>query len=326
MRRVLITGGTGFVGSHAVDAYLLAGWTVRALLRNPRRETWLTGLPVELAEAALDDTAPLQAAMRDCDVVVHCAGLTKSLNAGDYLRVNADAVERLVVAARENGVRRFVLCSSQAAAGPAARGAVTVETDEPRPVTPYGRSKLEGEVRLQAAAQTMQWVILRPPSVIGPRDLQFVPLFRAAARYGIYPDFGGDHRAYSVVCIYDLARALLRAGEVESGVNETYFVAHRDPLDWSAAAAEIGAAAGRQVRPLRLSAGVMRTAAGMAERLARLRGKPVLLSRDKVDEIFTTGWLCSAEKIRRNWGFECLWSHTQMLRATFAAYREAGWI
>ncbi len=77
-RRVLITGGTGFVGSHAVEHYLAAGWTVRALVRDPRRLVWLKSLPIEIAVGTMTDQTSLEAAVAECDVVVHCAGLTKT--------------------------------------------------------------------------------------------------------------------------------------------------------------------------------------------------------------------------------------------------------
>lgn len=326
MRRALITGGTGFVGSHVVDAYLQSGWTVRALVRDLHRKTWLSNLPIEFAAGTLDNVEALQTATRDCDVVVHCAGLTKTLHAAEFMRINAAAVGVLATCACDSGVRRFILCSSQAAAGPAQSSACSVESDEPRPLTDYGRSKLAGERLLQDNAKTLEWVVLRPPSVIGPRDAQFVPLFRAATRYGIYPVFGGGERTYSVICVYDLAQALLRAADVAGGINDVYFVAHSDPLDWSSAARHIAAAAGRTVRPLHLSAGLLRGVAAAAETLGRLRNKPPLLSRDKVREILTDGWLCSAEKIRRSWGFECQWPHERMLRTTFESYRRAGLI
>jgi dihydroflavonol-4-reductase len=324
--RALITGGTGFVGSHTVEAYLAAGWKVRALVRDLNRLTWLAGMKIEFAQGTLTDANALTQALSDCDVVVHCAAMTKAVDKRDLFRINAVAVGEFVKVARANGVRRFVLCSSQAASGPALNGRPQLEGDPPQPVSQYGLSKLEGEQLLKANAGSMEWLILRPPAVIGPRDEQFVPLFRGAARYGRYPLFGSGRQRYSFVSVHDLARALLSAGQAETGLNETYFVAHPDSLNWSESAVVLSELVGRKVRPLKLNRAALSVVGGFAELTARLSGKPPLLGYEKIREILAPDWTCSSEKIRRNWNFECVWSCEQTLRDTYEAYRDAKWL
>jgi nucleoside-diphosphate-sugar epimerase len=326
MRRVLITGGTGFIGSHAVEAFLAQQWTVRALVRNPSRLTWLIGLPVETAVGRLDDAESLKAAARGCDVVVHCAGLTKALRREDLFRVNGAAVGEFAAVARQEGVRRFMLCSSQAAAGPSTDGDAVSEDDEPHPLSPYGQSKLQGERLLRENAEHMEWVVLRPPSVLGPRDEQFRGLFRAVVRYGVYPQFGAGTQRYSFISVRDLTRALLTAAEVERGLNDVYFVASSETVTWSELSTAIARAAGRRARPLRLGRQALTALSVISEAAARWRGKPALLSREKLDEIIASGWVCSSEKIRRAWGFECQWPLEATIRDTLNAYRQANWL
>jgi nucleoside-diphosphate-sugar epimerase len=326
MRRVLITGGTGFVGSHAVETFLAGSWRVRALIRNPSRMTWLAGLPIETAVGTLDNVESLRAAARDCDAVVHCAGLTKALHSEDLLRINGTAVGDFAASARQAGVRRFILCSSQAASGPSADGDPVIEEDEPRPLSAYGESKLQSERLLRENAGDMEWVVLRPPSVLGPRDEQFLALFRAVVRYGVYPQFGGGAQLYSFVSVHDLARALCTAAEAERGLNDVYFVANASALNWRELSVGIGEAAGRKARSLRLNKSALAILGVVNEAFARWRGKPALLSRDKLAEIFAPGWVCSSEKIRRAWGFECQWTLEATIRDTLDAYRRANWL
>ncbi|HEY3294206.1 MAG TPA: NAD-dependent epimerase/dehydratase family protein [bacterium] len=323
-RRVLITGGTGFLGSHTVEKYLAAGWTVRALVRNPAKLGWLEKLPIEVAYGTLTDPASLAEAVKDCDVVVHCAGLTKAVQASEYFRINADATRQLTQLAAKSGVRRLVLCSSQAAAGPSSPGKPAREDDVPAPISDYGRSKLAGERAVIDAAGGMEWIVIRPPSIIGPRDEQFVPLFRGVVRYGIYPRFGTARRRYSFAGVHDVARALRVAGEAEQGANTIYFVAHDEALDWGEAAAIIAGFAHRKVRPLLLPECVVRIVGSLADRYASLSGKPQLLSGDKFREILAPEWRCSVEKIRSAWGFTCTWSREQTLRETYESYRNSG--
>jgi nucleoside-diphosphate-sugar epimerase len=323
-KRVLITGGTGFVGSHAVDVYLAAGWTVRALVRDPNRLSWLAGKPVEIAAGKLTDNPSLAAAVQNCNVVVHCAGLTKTPDAKEFYRINADAVESFAGIARESGVRRFVLCSSQAAAGPCQTSAPLLESDPPQPVSEYGRSKLEGEARLRAAAGSMEWIILRPPAIMGPRDEQFIPLFRAVVRFGIYPRFGDGTQNYSLIGVQDFARALLVAGETASGLNEVYFCAGADALNWSGAAQIIATIAHRKVRAIPIPAPCLKSIGAFGEWFAKLQHKAALINRDKVTEFLAGNWICSSEKIKRELGFECNLSLEDTLRLTYQSYLDAG--
>ena len=326
MRRVLITGGTGFIGSHAVEAFLAGQWTVRALVRSPSRLTWLAGLPIETIVGRLDDAASLGVAAGGCDVVVHCAGLTKALHREDLFRINGTAVGDFAAVARQAGVRRFVLCSSQAAAGPSAGCAAVTENDEPHPLSAYGQSKLQGERLLHDNADGMEWVVLRPPSVVGPRDQQFLALFRAVARYGIYPQFGGGAQRYSFISVHDLTRALRTAAETERGLNDVYFVANPEAVTWSDLSSVIARVVGRRARPLRLGKNALTVLSLLAETAARWRGKPALLSRDKLNEILASGWVCSTEKIRRVWEFGCQWPLEATIRDTLNAYRQAKWL
>ncbi|RPH94938.1 NAD-dependent epimerase/dehydratase family protein [candidate division KSB1 bacterium] len=322
--RVLITGGTGFIGSYAVEEFLKAGWTVRAFIRNPQRLTWLAGLPIETSVGRMEDRASLAAAVEGCHTVVHCAGLTKARTREELFRANALTVEDFAAVAQQADVKRFILCSSQAASGPSTTGQPSREDEEAKPISDYGRSKLEGECRLRAAVNKMEWVILRPPAVMGPRDEQFIPLFRAVTRYGIYPRFGSSEQSYSFISVYDLARALLLAAKADTGLNEVYFTASPEALNWSEAAQTIARLTGKKVRPLPISEFLLRTVGAMTSIAAKMRGEPALLNSDKIDEILLPGWICSSEKIFQTWNFRCAWSPEQTLRDTYNGYREAG--
>ncbi len=323
MARVLITGGTGFVGSHAVEEFVRAGWTVRLLIRNPRRLIWSSDYPIETVVGVLTDDHALDVAVKDCDVVVHCAALTKARFPAEYYEINAAATGKLVHAARTNGVRRFVFCSTQAAAGPSDGINPTVESDSPQPISDYGRSKLEGERFVCDNSGEMQWIILRPPSVLGPRDEQFVPLFRAVARYGVYPKFGSGEQQYSYIGVQDLTRALRTAAEADMGINNTYFVANPDSVRWKDIAEDIARLAGRNVRPIILSSPLLSAMAFVLETIAVLRNKPALLNREKIAEIMAPAWVCSSEKFRKTMGFACESSREDVLRTTYEAYRSA---
>jgi dihydroflavonol-4-reductase len=325
-RRVLITGGTGFVGSHTVEAYLRASWTVRALVRDARRLSWLKELPVEIAVGDVTNPASLPEAVAGCDTVVHCAGLTKAIHAADFFRVNAQGVADLVRVSRDTRCKRFVLCSSQAAAGPSADAQGKREADQATPISTYGESKLAGERELIANAGPMEWVVLRPSAVIGPRDQQFVPLFRAIKSYGVFPRWGTGTQCYSLVYVKDLARALRVAGEVSIGLNSVYFVAANDAVTWSEVSERVASVIGRRVRALPIPLPMIKLATPIMEGVARLAGKPALLSREKLREILADGWICNVSAIECAWGFRCEYDLDTLLRETYQSYVEFDWI
>ncbi|MBV9454001.1 MAG: NAD-dependent epimerase/dehydratase family protein, partial [Rubrobacter sp.] len=107
--RVLITGATGFVGSHLAEAFVDAGYRVRCGARTTSDTRWISGLPVELVPLSLSGSDGLNGALNGADVVIHAAGITRARQEEDYFLVNAEGTRRLAEAAAEVGARRFIL-------------------------------------------------------------------------------------------------------------------------------------------------------------------------------------------------------------------------
>ena len=116
--KALVTGASGFIGSHLVDLLLQKNYSVRCLLRRTSSMSWLKGLPIEIVYGDVFDEAGLADAVRDVDVIYHSAGLTKAKTKEEYFRANAEGTRKLLDAARRfaPGLKRFVLVSSQTAA------------------------------------------------------------------------------------------------------------------------------------------------------------------------------------------------------------------
>jgi nucleoside-diphosphate-sugar epimerase len=166
--RVLVTGATGFVGSHIAEAFVEAGYEVRVGARASSNERWISSLDTERVPLDLDGSAEdLSRAVHNVDVVVHAAGITRARRPGDYYSVNAGGTRSVATAALRAGVRRLVLISSLAARGPDGRD---------HPDSDYGRSKLEAESHLRALSGRMEAVVLRPAAVYGPRDTDLLPV------------------------------------------------------------------------------------------------------------------------------------------------------
>ncbi|HEX2249888.1 MAG TPA: NAD-dependent epimerase/dehydratase family protein, partial [Gemmatimonadales bacterium] len=271
--KALVTGATGFVGSHLVDVLLKSGVEVTALARSQQKAAVLTGQGVRIIDGHLHIQAALERAVRDQDIVYHVAGAVAARSEADFLHANREGTRNMVAAAEAAGRRRFVLVSSLAAGGPTTRGSPLTGSEPPRPVTAYGRSKLEAEQVVRASR--LSWSIVRPPVVYGPRDREVLKLFRLA-RLGIAPLFGDGAQQLSAVHATDLATALVAVGECPDAVGRTYIACHPEVFTTREFSRAIGRAMGRAVMPLRIPPPVGRGLLSVAELSARLTGRTTI--------------------------------------------------
>ncbi|MGH9761667.1 MAG: NAD-dependent epimerase/dehydratase family protein, partial [Blastocatellia bacterium] len=208
--KILVTGGTGFVGSHLVDRLVEQGCRVRCLVRATSNLKYLKQPGVEFAYGGLEGDTDWDAAFRDVNTVYHVAGLTFARRAKDYFTVNHKGTEYILGAAlkRREQLKRFVHVSSLAAIGPARDGEAVTETTPPRPITPYGRSKLAGEEALRMMRDLVDYTIVRPPAVYGPRDYAIFEFFKAVKR-GMSPVIGSHDMKFSIVHVRDLVEGII---------------------------------------------------------------------------------------------------------------------
>ncbi len=324
--RVLVTGGTGFIGSHLVDALIEHGVRPRVLVRPTSDTARLAGDRVELVRGALEDHDSLTQAVSQVDTVFHLAAVTKARTEEEYLRANAEGTQRLVRAMRaaQPRPRRLVYLSSLAAAGPARDGRPVEPGDEPHPITAYGRSKLVGEQACFAASDTFEVVMLRAPVVYGPREQDFFLLFRLAAR-GVLPLPAGPESAVQLVHVTDLVQAMLRAA-TRPAARGLYHVAESRPYGWSEIATCISRAVGRSVRMVRIPRFLVRTAATLSENGAAVIGRTTIFNREKVKELLAPGWLCETTLARQELGFEAQVPLATGCVETAAWYRQQTWL
>lgn len=319
-----MTGATGFVGSHLVEALRPRVHTLRAVVRPSSDVRLLEAVGAERVVAGLWDTAALANALAGMDVVVHLAAATRARNAAEYRHVNVDATRALVAAALQASPRprRLVYVSSMAAAGPSGKHPVRVD-DTPRPLTAYGESKLGGEA-VVLDAPGMETVVLRPPAVYGPRDRDLLPFFRLARR-GILPVAGNPARRLQLIHARDLAAAIVAAVEVP-GAGGIYHVADPQAYPWSEVSALIARAVGRRAHTLHVPARLLQAAALLSEGVAMLRGRASIFNREKVVELLAPGWECDVGRAREELGFETNVALERGLAETAAWYRAWGWL
>jgi nucleoside-diphosphate-sugar epimerase len=315
---VFLTGATGFVGSHVAESLVRAGYRVRCAIRASSDTRWLAGSGVETVTIDLSSRSELDLALEGVEHVVHAAGLTRARHDAEYFFVNAEITEIVATAAVRASVSRFVLVSSLAARGP----------DNGRgPASPYGASKLEAERRLASVMETasrMQTRVLRPGGVYGPRDTDLLPLFRLAAS-GFVPVPGVVGRLQPVYAA-DVGAAVLRALGDEVEVTGPLALGGPDVHSWEEIATALGAAVGREVRPVRIPASLFLAAGTLGEVAARLLRKAPDIDRRRAIDLTRLDWTCELDPIERALGWRPSVTLREGLTESAAWYREMGWL
>jgi 2-alkyl-3-oxoalkanoate reductase len=323
--RCLITGASGFIGSHLAATLAEAGYEVSCLVRPSSRVEFLSALPVRLVSGDCSDRGSLRAAVTGSDTIFHLAGAITAVDRKTYFAVNAGGTKNLVEACREwnPGLRRLVYVSSISAAGPSPRGRMLDETDECRPVSDYGRSKLEAELTVRAAGNSLPWVIVRPPNVLGPRQKELEESI-GLLKLRIRPLIGRKNSRTSVIGVWDLVRALLQAAGDDRAIGRTYFVTDGTPVTWRDITAAVARAAGLGHFYLPVPFPVQYAAAAIAEWIARWRRQTPPFAREHVVAARKYDWVYDSGAIGRELGFRPQMDLAGVMAQTIAARKARG--
>ena len=321
---ILITGGTGFIGNHLLEAVCARGEPLRCLIRRDSFKRHPFGLPAkaELVFGDLVSGEGLSDALEGADTVIHLAGVTKALSTMEFYSGNARATENLARAVAGRGVR-LVHVSSLAAIGPSTDGTPVSDDAEPHPVSHYGTSKLEGE-RI-ARALVPDAVIVRPAVVYGPRDPDLLEMFRSISR-GFALEISGGERWFQAIYVKDLAEGLLAAACAPQAGGRAYFLAHAKAVSWSELSSVAARIMLKRKRVLRIPSPLAYAVGGFAEVCSRLTGRPMIISREKVKEAQCRHWTCDTRRAEQELGFKAQTPLELGLAQTLAWYKEAGWL
>ncbi len=326
--RVLVTGASGFLGSHIAEQLTSAGHTVVALVRKSSKVDFLKGLRgVELAYGAVEDRDSIAAALKGADALIHSAGAVKAKSPEEFHQINVGGTENMAHAALEAapGLKRFVYVSSLTTAGPSADGKPVPGTSR-NPVTHYGRSKLAAEDFLDTVKDRLPITTLRPPMIYGPRDTESFAFFQSVSRRFL-PFVGPGDNTLSVIYATDAASACIQAITADVPSGSKYFVDDGEVYVWKDMLAEIERALAKKAF-MRFSVpfSALKLAAFASEAMGKATGKAVMLTRDKVNELTAPHWVCDSTDTRRDLGWTPRVQWAEGARLSVEWYRANGWL
>ena len=324
--RALVTGSTGFIGGHLVSALVARGWQVRCLVRATSNRTPIAAHQVEYVVGSLQEQHVLRRAVQGVDIIFHVAGATKVRYADEYDYINRGGTENLLTACVEadTPLRRLLYISSIAAAGPSPTGVPLTESDPARPVGPYGRSKLRAEEAVLTYRAQLPVMVLRPSAIYGPRDTDFLQLFRAL-RYGVLPHIGRQDLYVDLCFVTDLIQGMIAAAECPEGRGEVFFLGGHCHT-WREIGTEIARLLGVTAREIAMPRAAVLAAARLADGWGRLRKQPSLLSRANILERIQPYWVCASTKAQHTFAYAPTTSLVQGLAETLRWYQEARWL
>jgi dihydroflavonol-4-reductase len=325
--KVLVTGGTGFIGSRLIERLHERGWDVVCVSKDRLNCGSLEALGVEAILGDLTNGIAWNKVLEGVDVVYHVAGVTRGRTLDDYYAGNTRATESLLasVLRYRPGLRRFVYVSSQSAAGPSIDGKPVNEHDTCHPVSTYGKSKFLAEQAVLRAAGCLPVTILRPSVVYGPREKDMLS-YMQTVRMGIHLLIGRGKKYLNLIHVDDLVRGIIQASESPAAVGQTYFLASERVYDEE----EVGDTIAEVVRrrPLRIHVPhvVAYIIGAIGNLCALLLGRNIFLNVQKVREVVQTAWTCSVEKAVREFGFHQEISLHDGMAMTYRWYRDHGWM
>ena len=327
--KVLITGASGFIGFHLIEAALSKRLDVYAAVRPGSDVSHLKEYEIKFCELDYTDVKGLakQLAATGCHYIIHAAGATRAGSQQMYDTVNASYAFNLASAAVEglgSQLRKFVFVSSLAAVGPLnSRNTLIREDVTPAPVTDYGRSKLLGEQKLKGLP-SLPLIVLRPTAVYGPRERDIFIMLRSIQR-GIEPYIGRIQQQLSFVYVKDLVAVTMNSLFC-NGSHMTFHISDGGSYDQYELANLSKHILNRKTLRLHLPYAMINGIAFAMEKWYGWRGKTPVLNREKLHELTAINWQCSIEEAKKQLDFRPQYSLKQGLWETLQWYRLNKWL
>lgn len=325
-RSILITGANGFVGSALCRRFFADNYRVIAGVRQTSDLSNLKNLDLEFRYGDVTVPDSLPEMVRGVDYVIHNAGIVKARSRQMFFDVNEKGTRALFDALLKHNpiVKKVIYISSLAAAGCSINGEPVRESDQPHPMSSYGKSKLAGERTAMSFADRLHVLSIRPPGIYGPGDKEIMAFFKTL-NSRIKPYFGNVNRRLQLVHIDDLTRGVSKALSANTQSGEIYFICEKRSYRMKEIIDIMEMGSGKKAYRLLIPAPLFRLIGAVSEFAFRLVGATPMLTREKARELLAS-WEASTDKAERDLGFVSDIALEQGVNETYRWYRREGWL
>jgi nucleoside-diphosphate-sugar epimerase len=326
-KNILITGATGFVGSHTAEKLAAEGHRVKALVRPTSSLKWIEGKDIETVEGALTEAESLRDAMQGIDTIIHIAGVTAARNKEEFYKGNVEATRHLLEAAKmyAPNLERFVHISSQTAGGPSPEGILRTEDMPASPLTTYGKTKRMSEEIVEHYADYFPGTILRLPVVYGPRDPAVLTFFQTVSK-GLKPLIGFQDKFVNLLYATDIADAIALAASSDAAKNRLYNIGAPEHYSWR----ELSDLAARVMNKRGLFLNIPHSAvavvAALSEAASKFKKKPSVVNWEKRLDITEGRWMFDTSRAQKELGFRPSLTNEEGFRKTIEWYKQEKWM
>ncbi|MGE5437989.1 MAG: NAD-dependent epimerase/dehydratase family protein [Syntrophothermus sp.] len=323
----VVTGANGFVGSHLVDLLLEKNYSVRCITRKSSDLKWLIDKPVEIYNCGLTNKEELKKVFDGADYIYHVAGVVKSKKPEGYFEGNVETTRVLLDTALlfKHKIKKFLIVSSQTAAGPSEGDTPINETTKPHPITTYGRSKLAEEELALKYKDDLPITICRAPAVYGERDTEIFIFFDTYSK-GLFTTIGLDKKIVSLIHVADLVKGFYLAAINEKAEGQIYFISSEKLYTWE----EVGKVCQKVFKKKAFHVAVphflVYTIATVAQFFAMFSSKPATLNIEKAKDLTRQAWTCDTGKAVKELGYHQEVSLEEGICRTVEWYKQMKWL
>jgi dihydroflavonol-4-reductase len=324
---VLVTGGTGFLGSYLIEQLVSRGYQVKCLAKDELNAAYIRSLNVEIVMGDLNDGVDFSPLLEDIHYVYHLAGITRARQNQDYYHGNLLATRHFIRQCHKycHNLKRFIFVSSLSAAGPARAGNPLTENMPCHPVSHYGRSKMLAENEILQYRSELPITIVRPSAVYGPRDRDMFT-YILLVKKGLQPLIGFKKKWLNLIHRDDLIAGIILAGEHPQGKDEIFFLGGEHSYSTEEIGDVISSILHKRRLKIHIPHSLVYLIGALSETFGKICCREVFFNLQKVREAVQEGWICSVEKAKNWLGFKESITLSQGMASTYQWYLDHGWI